>query len=91
MKFFIDAEWLECLFNLSFIDDVTSYDNRTDFQLRVYLERKAETSRTVITLDLLDEIVTKNISMRMNDADATSRIEKMFMSYMSLLRRYGLS
>lgn len=42
---------------LEFIDGLTSYDKLTDVQLRQNLEKKAETSSTVIMPDLLDVII----------------------------------
>lgn len=91
LKFCVDAEWLESMIELDFIEDVDSYDGLSDGILRAYLEKKAETAKDVITMSVLDEIVRKDLRMNMHDANATSRIESVFVGYHQILRRNGLS
>lgn len=86
----MNSEWLESVIDLGFIEKVTEYDNLTDDQLRTYLDSNVESSKDVITIDMLDKNLEDNMRMDMNDKDATSRIEKLFISYKSLLRRNGL-
>lgn len=91
MKFCVNSKWLESLIVLQFIMDVTSYGILADGQLRKYFESKAKSSNDVESIDMLDKIVEQSLSTDMTDKDAKSRIETLFMSYKSLLRRQGLS
>lgn len=91
LKFCVDAEWIESLIELGFIDKISSYDDLTDNDLREYLEEKATESKEVLTLERLDKIAANNLRIDMTDINARSRIENLFISYQSLLRRNGLS
>lgn len=55
------------------------------------MAREAKRFKTIITLDLFDGIVYKEMSTEMDEVDETSRIENVFLSYKSLLRCHGLS
>lgn len=91
LKFCLDVVWIESLIDLGFIDDVSSYETLTDDQLWTYLDKKSEESKETVTLDTLDDIVSKKLRIKISDSDAESRIENLFVSYHSLLRRHGLS
>lgn len=45
---------------LGFIDELSSYDNLRDEQLREYHGDKTGTSKDVVTKDIIDESVKKN-------------------------------
>lgn len=91
LKFCVDAEWIESLIALDFLDDVTTYEELSDTRLRAYLDDKAVESKEVVTLDVLDDLVAKELRINMADSNAQSRIENLFISYHTLLRRHGLS
>lgn len=91
LKYCVDYEWIESVLDLGFIDGVTSYNDLNDEKLRAYLTEKAKESTEVVTLDVLDKIVANQLQMNMEDNDARSRIENLFIAYRSLLRRNGLS
>lgn len=90
-KFCVDSEWLESVIELDYIKGVKSYDELTDANLCEYLESKAEPSKSVVTTDMLDKIFEDSLRMDMTDNDARSRIEDLFVTYKSLLRRHGVS
>lgn len=91
LKFCVDADWIESLLTLGFIADTSSYEDLTDELLRSYLEKKAEESKEVVTIDTLDKLVEDKLRIDMTDSDARSRIENLFVSYLTLLPRNGLS
>lgn len=91
MKFCVDAEWLGSLIELHFLPEVPSYDEVNDEQLRDYLSKKAEESKNVETIETLDLIVENELHTDMEDKDARSRIQTLFVSFKSLLRRNRLS
>lgn len=91
LKYCVDSEWLESLIELEFIPDVTSYDELQDSHIGSYLDGKAEESKEVMTISVLDKLVENELRIDMSDKDARSRIETLFMSYNSLLRRNGLA
>lgn len=42
LKLCVDAEWIESLIALGFMDDVLTYGNVTDEELWTYLDKKAK-------------------------------------------------
>ncbi|PXF46452.1 hypothetical protein BWQ96_03777 [Gracilariopsis chorda] len=91
LKFCVDPEYLESALALNRIPFVTDIDALTDQDLRAYLEKKAEPSKSCANLSFLDHIVEHELRMDMRDIGARSRIESLFISYHTLLRRHGLS
>lgn len=91
LPFCVDPEWLESLIALGFIPGVTTAKDLTDFALRSYLNGKCEEPNGVDTLESLDEVVSREVQTNMVDNNTKSRIEILFVSYHSLLRRHGLS
>ena len=91
LKYCLDAEYLQAAILLKRITNVESYDALTDEQLRVFLENKSKESENTITLASLDKIISNSLRMNMNDRDASSRMEGLFISYIMILRRNGLS
>ena len=90
LKYCVEQEYLHTAALLGRIPDVSSYDALTDDQLRLFLEQKAKESSDTITLSMLDKIVHESLRMNMNDNNANSRMEALFVSYVILLRRHGL-
>jgi len=91
LKFCVDSEYLSSAIGLGFIKDITKLEDLTDAVLRTYLDKKAETSKETVTLSSLDRMVDKQLSMNMADPSATSRMQALFISYYSLLRKSGLT
>ena len=91
LKFCVDAEWLESTVALGFIEPIDTVEQLTDERFRAYLDSKAEESKEVVSLSKLDELVSQELRTDMRDANATSRIQNLFINYMTLLRRHGLS
>lgn len=54
------------------------YDRFTKYQLRTGLSLRAEYSKDIATIGISDKIVKYILRMEMNDEDATSQIEKLF-------------
>ena len=90
LKFCVDSEYLEFAIALGFIE-ADDYDSLTDSVLRVHLEGKAKESVDSVTLEALDDIVERELKMDMNDKNARSPIETLFVSYHSILRRNGIA
>ena len=90
LKYCVDPEYLESAIDLGLIEDVEN-DDLTDIHLRKYLEGKAEESRETVSLEVLDEIVNRELRMNIRDKNARSRMESLFVTYHALLRRNGLS
>lgn len=68
-----------------------SYDVLTEDVLRKCFEKKSEESKEVVTLDILDDLVQKELHINKCDTAAKYRIENLFISRHKLLRRHGLS
>lgn len=90
MKYCVDAEWLELLIDLGFIHMVCSHDDLSDDQLKSYLTKKAEETKSVVTIDTLNRLVETELHTDMTDINARSRIENYVFSYKSLLPQSGL-
>lgn len=56
LKFGVNSIWLESVIDLEFIKGVTKYEDLTDDQLRTYLDSKTESSKDVLSIDMLDKI-----------------------------------
>lgn len=91
LKFCVDAEWLESTVALGLIENIDNLDELSDTLLRAYLDSKAVDQKSSLTLDMLDSIIGKELCMVMTDKSAKARMESLFVSYLSILRRNGLA
>lgn len=87
----MDPEWLQSTFTLCLIGNVTAVGDLTEESLRAYLENKARECKERITIEALNSIVEDEIFMEMSDRLAKSRMESLYVSYISLLLRNGPS
>lgn len=55
-----------------------------------HMSGKAEESKQAVTLDVLDSMVNRHLKMDMKDNSATSRMQTLFESYVTILRRNSL-
>lgn len=90
LKFYVDADYLESAIELVLIKEVTSVDDLTSGTLSFFLEIKAKESKDNVDLSLLDSIVESELRMDMSDESARWRVENLFISYHTILRRDGL-
>ena len=90
LKFCVEPEYLESAIALGFIPGVLSYRQLDDTTLRAFLDKKAEECKESVTLSSLDNFVSKNLKMDMQDSSAVSRMQSLFVSYHTLLRQNGL-
>lgn len=67
--------------------EVFSYENLDDEELRMYLIKKAEVSREVVTIETLDKLIDDELRISKTGKDSCWRIESLFPSYKLLLRR----
>lgn len=61
LKYCVDAQHFTSYIELGFIDEVTSFDDMTNEQLRKYLDKEAEDSKDAVTLESLDELIEKSL------------------------------
>ena len=83
--------FLRSTIRLGLIKAVKSYSDLSDVQLRTYLEEKREENVTTLSVAKIDEIVSNELRMDMKDTSATSRMERLFISYDMILDKHGLS
>lgn len=83
-------DWVESLIALNFIEDVESYETLEDKTLRKFLEDESKESKEVLSMDILDDIVSKELRTNMSDRNAKSRMRNLFVSYRTILRRHGI-
>lgn len=76
---------------LGLLNEKATVADLTDTALRSYLENKAKESKDLITVDSLHCIVKEELKMNMADTSAKSRMDSLFISYLSHLRRNNLS
>ena len=67
LKYCMDNEYINAAIILGRIENVSSCDNLHELTLRKYLDKRAEESKEVVTLPMLDEIVNNNLKMDMSD------------------------
>lgn len=91
IKFCCDFECLESIIDLYLFPSVAMYDDLIDGTLRPYLDSKAVSSKDIVAIDTLDRLLKNRIRILMNEKDAQSRIENLFIIYKSLLRRHSFS
>ena len=75
-------------FNL--IPDRTDPAIVTDGIIRNFLEERSKTTKTTISLSSVNSIVERALIIVESDTSALTRIENLFTSYLSILRRHGL-
>lgn len=90
-KFCVDTVWLEPLTILGFIPDLSCNDDLADRQLQTFLDQKTQECKEAVTFDTLDDIVACDLYTDMTNANATSRIEILFVQYITVQRRNELS
>lgn len=96
LKFCVDADYLESVIELGLIKDgddqdaVTSVEALTSRTLRSFLNSKVKENKDTVDLSSLDSIIKSQLKMDMSDRNAQSRVENLFISYRTLLRRNGL-
>ena len=76
---------------MGFIENVQSLESLDEVILRKYLDTQAVESKTTITVEDLDDVVDKELSMNMSNRNARSRMQSLFVDYHSLLDRHGLT
>lgn len=85
-----NGEWVEPLIDLDFSDSVKFYADLLDSVLWTYLDNESKKTKKIVTLDVLDELVKKELRMNMVDSNANSRVKNLFTIYLSLLHCNGL-
>lgn len=80
IKLCVNSEWLESFIDLEFILNADSYDSLEGVTLRNYLDSKASSVKDVVTIDMLDNIVEKNLRINMDEKDARFKTENLFVS-----------
>eukprot|EP00171_Calliarthron_tuberculosum_P009515 IDg9515t1 len=89
LKYCIDLEYIYASIELGLL--VTDVNDSLEYSnLRAYLEPKAVESTDNTSIELLDELVRKELMMDMSDTNAMVRMQKFFILYHTILRRYGL-
>lgn len=91
LKFCVDAEWIDSLIALGFIESISTVEELTDALLRDYLNGEAQESKEVMNLHSLDDIVKKELRTDMSDSNAKSRMRNLFVSYRAILKRHGVA
>lgn len=76
---------------MDLIPKASKYDDLSDNELRADLEKQAERPKSTITADKLDHMVKEELRINMRDEDALSRTLNIFMSYRTLMRKYGVN
>lgn len=89
LKICVDAEYLESGIALGIIA-AADYDSLSNVGLRTYLETSAQETKESINLETLDHIVDEELRLEIFDRNAKSRMENLFVSSNSILRRNGL-
>lgn len=90
LKFWIEIDQLESVIDLGFIPNVSDFGELSDTALCNLLDGKIDEDKTITTVLDIDTLVVKEICMNMSVKSAWSRMELLFMSYSTLLRRHGL-
>ena len=90
LKYCVGSEQLQSALDLGFIEGVEDYYSLTDSDLRSFLEGKSQESRKNLTASGVEKLVESELLVDMSVRSASSRMELLFMSYISMLRRNGL-
>ena len=91
LKFCVDPQLLDSAIALDYIPDVSSYDELADDVLRTYLDSLSQESKDAMNLTVLDRMVETQLHMDMNVKSADARVQKLFMTYHTILRKNGLA
>ena len=65
LKFCVDGQLLHSALALDFIAGASVYDELEDKALRAYLDKHAEESEKAVNLDILDQIIVRDLRMNM--------------------------
>jgi hypothetical protein len=90
LMFCVDIDWLESTIS-RLIEGISTYEELDDTVLRKYLGEKSEESKEAVNLDRLGEIVDQQLKVNMVDTDAGSRMQNLFVSYHTVVRRNSLA
>lgn len=74
-QIFVSFEWLESLIGLDLLDGVLAYEELTAAVRRYFHENKAEESKEVVTLDVFNSLVDKELRIDMADSNTHSPID----------------
>lgn len=75
---------------MGFIKNVSSYEELTDDQVREFLRDRAKERKDVITLEKPDKSVDEELRTNMKTSNAKVRMQDLFSTYHTVLRRNGL-
>lgn len=76
---------------LGFIEGATSYEGLPDELLRMFMDAQAAEAKENGTVEYLEKVFKNELSMKMTDNSAKSRMKNLFVAYHGLLHRQGLS
>lgn len=91
MKFCVDVDILESKIALSFIDDVSTYDELTDAEVQTMLEDHVKDIKDFVMLDMLDKIVQVELRTNMKNSNAKACMQYLFTIYHIIIYRNGLT
>lgn len=89
LKFFVSSESVQAVLGVYYIPEVDYYESLSEDEHCELLRSKAVASKDVILIDKLDNIFKDHLRIDMKDKNALSRIENIFVSWKSLLRKFG--
>lgn len=87
LKFCVEAEWVESVIALNFLDPFLKYDDVTYERSRKDLDDEIIESKEVVSLDVLDDLAAKELHINTADSNAQSRNEDLFVAYRMILCR----
>ena len=90
LKYCVDASKLEAAINQKLIAEVSDYNSLTDECLRLFLEEEIEEDGDQLSLDEIDNIMSKGLSMDMRNRNAKSRMRNLFIDYQALLTEHNI-
>lgn len=82
---------MESAVELRYISNISSTEELTDKILKDYLESLIEDKRMCMSTSAISKIVSKNLYMNMTISHTRARMQMIFISYESLLKRNGIS
>lgn len=90
LKYCVGAQHFKLCIKLGFIENVTSFKDMTNEQLRKYLDKEANGLEDAVTLESLNNLVEKKVMMHMDIRNSRSRMQSLFANCHSLLSRNGV-
>lgn len=81
LKFCVDVDFLEYSVVLGFIEGVSSYDDLTDYHIRILLEACALESKSVVTLEKPDKIIKEELYTNMKSKEDKESMPYLFVNY----------